>query len=149
MTAQLAAYGRIAADVQTKPTSNGSTMAFSRMAVSLPCRDAEDGAGVMWLDITAFGKQAEALARQKKGDLLSVSGTLQLRQWEGQNGGTQSGYGLVVESLVSAQTVRPGNGAGKRTGGKSQAHSQQPAKAQAQAQQPPAGNDFYDDTPPF
>ncbi|MDK9605516.1 single-stranded DNA-binding protein [Lelliottia wanjuensis] len=145
MTAQLAAYGRIAADVQTIPTSNGSIMAYSRMAVSLPCRDAEDGSGVMWLDITAFGKQAEALARQQKGDLLSVSGTLQLRQWAGQNGGTQSGYGLVVESLVSSQTVRPGNSVGKRTAGKKQTQSQPPA----QPHQPPAGNDFADDDPPF
>lgn len=36
MTAQIAAYGRIAADIQTKTTSNGNNMAFTRMAVSSP-----------------------------------------------------------------------------------------------------------------
>lgn len=47
MTAQIAAYGRIAADIQTKATSNGGTMAFTRMAVSLPCRAAENGEATM------------------------------------------------------------------------------------------------------
>lgn len=43
MTAQIAAYGRITADIQTKTTSNGNHMAFTRMAVSLPCMAAENG----------------------------------------------------------------------------------------------------------
>ncbi|EFO7849599.1 hypothetical protein HMI96_000738 [Salmonella enterica] len=43
MTTQIAAYGRIAADIQTKTTSNGNNMAFTRMAVSLPCNSAQDG----------------------------------------------------------------------------------------------------------
>lgn len=40
MTAQMAAYGRLVADVQSKATSNGSTMALARMAVLLPCHSA-------------------------------------------------------------------------------------------------------------
>ncbi len=108
MTAQIAAYGRIAADIQTKTTSNGNNMAFTRMAVSLPCRTAENGEAVMWLDVTAFGKQADALAKHTKGDLVSVSGQLQINQWTGQDGGTHSGYAMVADSVISARTVRPG-----------------------------------------
>lgn len=48
MTAQIAAYGRIAADIQTKTTSNGNNMAFTRMAVSLPCRTAARIAVMQW-----------------------------------------------------------------------------------------------------
>lgn len=108
MTAQIAAYGRIAADIQTKTTSNGNNMAFTRMAVSLPCRTAENGEAVMWLGVTAFGKQADALAKHQKGDLVSVSGQLQINQWTGQDGGTQSGYAMVADSVISGRTVRPG-----------------------------------------
>ncbi|ECQ3321863.1 single-stranded DNA-binding protein [Salmonella enterica] len=108
MTAQIAAYGRIAADIQTKTTSNGNNMAFTRMAVSLPCRTAENGEAVMWLGVTAFGKQADALAKHQKGDLVSVSGQLQSNQWTGQDGGTQSGYAMVADSVISGRTVRPG-----------------------------------------
>lgn len=133
MTAQIAAYGRLAADVQTKTTGNGTTMAFSRMAVPLPCRSSDSGDMTMWLSVTAFGKQADALARHQKGDLISVSGTLQVNQWTGQDGQTQSGYGLVADSVISSKTVRPGRH--KRSG-----------NPQGQ-QNPPAGNE-YDQTPP-
>ncbi|HBA7687835.1 TPA: single-stranded DNA-binding protein, partial [Escherichia coli] len=37
MTAQIAAYGRLVADPQTKQTSKGTPMAMASMAVPLPC----------------------------------------------------------------------------------------------------------------
>ena len=114
MSAQMAAYGRIAAEIQIKPTSSGGNMAFTRIAVSLPCRAAESGEATMWLGVTAFGKQADALARHQKGDLVSLSGQLQVNQWTGQDGGTQSGYALVADSVVSARTVRPGGKKGQQ-----------------------------------
>lgn len=126
MTAQIAAYGRIAADIQTKTTSNGNNMAFTRMAVSLPCRTAENGEAVMWLGVTAFGKQADALARHTKGDLVSVSGQLQINQWTGQDGGTHSGYAMVADSVISARTVRPGGNPQKNTGKKPPAQATTP-----------------------
>lgn len=126
MTAQIAAYGRIAADIQTKTTNNGNNMAFTRMAVSLPCRTAENGEAVMWLGVTAFGKQADALAKHTKGDLVSVSGQLQINQWTGQDGGTHSGYAMVADSVISARTVRPGGNPQKNTGKKPPAQATTP-----------------------
>ncbi|ECS8430934.1 single-stranded DNA-binding protein [Salmonella enterica] len=137
MTAQIAAYGRIAADIQTKTTSNGNNMAFTRMAVSLPCRTAENGEAVMWLGVTAFGKQADALAKHQKGDLVSVSGQLQINQWTGQDGSTHSGYAMVADSVVSARTVRPGGNPQKSTG----------KKPPAQATTPQDNDPFPDDIP--
>ncbi|EDF4606576.1 single-stranded DNA-binding protein [Salmonella enterica] len=139
MTAQIAAYGRIAADIQTKATSNGGTMAFTRMAVSLPCRAAENGEATMWLGVTAFGKQADALARHQKGDLVSVAGQLQVNQWTGQDGSTQSGYTLLADSVISARTARPGGKSGQQG---------QATDAHQRAQEPHPGNE-YDQTPPF
>ncbi|EDT6433214.1 single-stranded DNA-binding protein [Salmonella enterica subsp. enterica] len=45
----------------------------------------------LWPGVLAFGKQADALARHQKGDLVSVAGQLQVNQWTGQDGSTQSG----------------------------------------------------------
>lgn len=81
MTAQIAAYGRLVADVQSKTTSNGNAMTFGRMVVSMPCHNTENGEAPFWLGVVAFGKQAEALARHGKGELISVSGTMQINQW--------------------------------------------------------------------
>lgn len=129
MTAQMAAYGRIASEVQTKATSSGGNMAFTRLAVALPCRAAESGETTMWLGVTAFGRQADALGRHQKGDLVSVSGQLQVNQWTGQGGEVQSGYALVADSVVSARTARPG-------GKKGQQGQATDALRRAQEQQP-------------
>lgn len=112
MTAQLSAYGRLAADPQTRTTANGTSMAMGRLAVALPCHAAEGGEVTFWLGVVAFGKQADALAAHVKGDLVSVAGTMQVNQWTGKDGGTQQGYQVVADSVISARTARPG---GKRS----------------------------------
>ncbi|HIH3516986.1 TPA: single-stranded DNA-binding protein [Escherichia coli] len=91
MTAQIAAYGRLVADPQLKTTSKGTQMAMASMAVPLPCSQADDGTATMWLSVLAFGRQADALARHRKGELVSVAGNMQISQWTGQNGETRQG----------------------------------------------------------
>lgn len=111
MTAQISAYGRLVADPQTRTTNSGSSMTMGRLAVALPCHAAEGGEVTFWLGVVAFGKQADALAGHVKGDLVSVAGAMQVNQWTGKDGGTQQGYQVVADSVISARTVRPG---GKR-----------------------------------
>ncbi|OIN37762.1 single-stranded DNA-binding protein [Salmonella enterica subsp. enterica serovar Sarajane] len=142
MTAQIAAYGRLVADPQTKTTSNGNNMALARMAVSLPCNSAQDGQATLWLGVLAFGKQADALAKHQKGDLVSVAGTMQISQWTGQDGGTVSGYQVIADSVISARTARPGGRRGQQ-GQATQAlqHAKQQAGI-APDDDPPLNDDF-------
>ena len=81
MTAQISAYGRLVADPQTRTTGKGTNMAMARLAVALPCNAADNGEATFWLGVIAFGKQADALAKHRKGDLVSVAGNMQLNQW--------------------------------------------------------------------
>lgn len=143
MTAQISAYGRLVADPNTRTTGKGTNMAMARLAVSLPCNAAEDGQATFWLGVLAFGKQADALARHVKGDLVSVVGNMQLNQWTGQDGGTQQGYQVIADSVLSARTVRPGGKAGQQgqaTDALRRAHEQQP---------PDNGYEGYDQTPRY
>ncbi|MGK3687176.1 single-stranded DNA-binding protein, partial [Escherichia coli] len=48
-------------------------VSFPRVAVSLPCSQAQDGQATLWLSVIAFGKQADFLAKHQKGDVASVS----------------------------------------------------------------------------
>ncbi|ECC6922457.1 single-stranded DNA-binding protein [Salmonella enterica] len=139
MTAQIAAYGRLVADPQTKTTSKGTNMAMARMAVSLPCSAAQDGQATLWLGVLAFGKQADALAKHTKGDVVSIGGTMQANQWTGQDGSVQNGYSVIADSVISARTSRPGGG---RT--KQQSAGNTPP---AQAATPQEGDPFPDDIP--
>lgn len=143
MTAQISAYGRLVADVQSRTTNNDKPMAFTRMAVTLPCQKAENGEATFWLAITAFGKQAEALAKHQKGDMVSVAGNMQVNQWTGNDGGTQTGYQVIADIVISARTARPG-------GKKGQQGQATDALRRAQEQRPPAQHhEDYDQTPPY
>lgn len=108
MTAHIAAHGRLVVDVQSKTINNGNSMAFTRLAMALPCRNIESGELTFWLAVTAFGKQADYLLKHQKGDLISVSGNMQANQWKGNNGVLQTGYQMVADSVISAKTVRLG-----------------------------------------
>ncbi|MGK3418841.1 single-stranded DNA-binding protein [Escherichia coli] len=114
MTAQIAAYGRLVDDPQVKQTSKGTPMTLARMAVSLPCSQAQDGQATLWLSVIAFGKQADFLAKHQKGDVASVSGTMQVSQWTGQNGETRQGCQVIADSVISARTARPGGKKGQQ-----------------------------------
>ena len=114
MTAQIAAYGRLVDDPQVKQTSKGTPMTLARMAVSLPCSQAQDGQATLWLSVIAFGKQADSLAKHQKGDVASVSGTMQVSQWTGQNGETRQGWQVIADSVISARTARPGGKKGQQ-----------------------------------
>ncbi|HBN7018001.1 TPA: single-stranded DNA-binding protein [Escherichia coli] len=136
MTAQIAAYGRLVDDPQVKQTSKGTPMTLARIAVSLPCSQAQDGQATLWLSVLAFGKQADQLAGHEKGNVISVSGVMQVSQWTGQDGETRQGYQVIADSVISAKTVRPGGSRRKTTG--------------TQGNQPPAGGDDpYGDDIPF
>ncbi|EMQ8345931.1 single-stranded DNA-binding protein [Escherichia coli] len=136
MTAQIAAYGRLVDDPQVKQTSKGTPMTLARMAVSLPCSQAQDGQATLWLSVIAFGKQADQLAGHEKGNVISVSGVMQISQWTGQNGETRQGYQVIADSVISAKTVRPVGNRRKTTG--------------TQGNQPPVGGDDpYGDDIPF
>jgi single-stranded DNA-binding protein len=116
---------------------------MARLAVALPCNAAENGEATFWLGVIAFGKQADALAKHRKGDLVSVAGNMQLNQWAGQDGGTQQVYQVIADSILSARTVRPGGKAGQKgqaTDALRRAHEQQP---------PTTGYEGFDRTPPY
>ncbi|EIH9855441.1 single-stranded DNA-binding protein [Escherichia coli] len=122
MTAQISAYGRLVADPQLKTTSKGTQMAMASMAVPLPCNQADDGTATMWLSVLAFGRQADALAKHHKGELVSVAGNMQVSvagnmqvsRWTGQNGETRQGWQVIADSVISARTARPGGKKGQQ-----------------------------------
>ncbi|EOO9854784.1 single-stranded DNA-binding protein [Escherichia coli] len=140
MTAQIAAYGRLVEDPQVKQTSKGTPMTLARMAVSLPCSQAQDGQATLWLSVMAFGKQADFLAKHQKGDVASVSGTMQVSQWTGQDGGTRQGYQVIADSVISARTARPGGKKGQQG---------QATDALNRAKQQAGNDDPYGDNIPF
>ena len=104
MSATLAAYGRLGNDPRAIETKSGKPMTVATLAVDVGEADAPP----LWLGVVAFGRLADELLRHRKGDMLSASGRLQVRQYTGSDGAQREQWQVVADAMVSARTVRPG-----------------------------------------
>ena len=128
---QASFYGRLARDPQPVQTKTGTAMAKGTIAVSLDLRENnENKDGTLWVLITAFGKLADILERHKQGDLINVSGKCQLSKYTTNAGDERENISVIIDSLISARTTRPGGGKRK----------EKPADNGAQP---------YDEAPPY
>ena len=126
----ISAYGRLASDPKPIQTKTGTAMAKGTIAVSLDLRENnENKDGTLWVLITAFGKLADILERHKQADLINVSGKCQLSKYTTNAGETRENVSVIIDSLISARTTRPGGGKRK---------SEQPDNGpQSYVEQPP------------
>ena len=95
-----------------RTTKSDTAMASTSMAVTVG-RKPEDN-DTEWFRLVAFGRQADALCRHQKGDLVGIMGGLSRERWIGNDGVERTAWSVVVDAVMSAQTVRP-RGGGKRS----------------------------------
>lgn len=94
--------GNLTRDPETRVTTNGNTICKLGMAVSraYSTRDGERREETTFVDIDAFGKQAEVITKyMRKGRPLMVEGRLKLEQWETNDGQKRSKLGVVLENF--------------------------------------------------
>jgi single stranded DNA-binding protein len=104
---QIACYGRLGQDPRALETRSGKAMTVASMAVELQTRDSDEP-HTEWIGVVAFGRLAERLARQHKGETVSVSGRAQHSSYTTSTGETQAQLQVIADAIVSARTVRPG-----------------------------------------
>lgn len=111
--------GNLTRDPELRYTSKGMAIAKLGLAVSRSWRDANSGElkeEVTFVDIDAFGKQAETLGQyMKKGRPLFVEGRLRLDTWEDkQTNQKRSRLGVVLEAFQFIDSGGQRDGAGSR-----------------------------------
>lgn len=100
--------GRTTADPDLRTTGGGTTVCSVRLAVNTPPRDGKEQPA-MFIDVISFGTQAQAVAEHvRKGRQLAVSGRLNFRQWEAEDGSTRSKHEVIAHQVVFL--ARPANG---------------------------------------
>jgi single-strand DNA-binding protein len=127
--------GNLTRDPELKYTSKGTAIARITIAINRSWKT-ETGEGkeeVTFVDIDAFGKQAETIGQYfKKGRPILVEGRLRLDQWDDkQTGQKRSRLGVVLEGF---QFLDSGN----RTEGGAESPRARPAAAPAAATAPSA-----------
>jgi single-strand DNA-binding protein len=123
----LSLVGNIARDLETKIVGDNMTIVKTAIAVNKKIKGQDK---TMFIDVTFFGKTAEVAARfVSKGDKIALSGSLELDQWEDNQGNKRSKHSMAVNQMTLI-------------GGGKQAAQQQP-----QQQQEPTFNES--DSIPF
>jgi single-strand DNA-binding protein len=140
--------GNLTRDPETRVTANGNTICKLGLATSrvYSTRDGERKEETTFVDIDAFGKQAEVITKyMRKGRPLMVEGRLKLDQWETNDGQKRSKLGVVLENFQFIGG-RDDNGGGGGSGGYES--SSPPANSKPSAQSSD-NDDTLDEDVPF
>ena len=94
--------GNLTRDPELRVTGTGLSICKLGLAVnrSYTSKDGESKDETTYVDVDAFGKQAEILGKyMQKGRPLMIEGRLKLDQWESSDGQKRSKLGVVLESF--------------------------------------------------
>jgi len=120
--------GNLTRDPELKYTSTGMAICKFGMAINRKWKSetGEMREEATFVDIDAFGKQAETVAQyMKKGGSILVEGRLRLDQWDDKTTGQKrSRLGIVLESF---QFLGGGTGGSRMDGGPQDAPAARPA----------------------
>jgi single-strand DNA-binding protein len=137
--------GNLTRDVEVRYTQGGLAIAKFGMAINRKAtsKDGETRESTCFVDMTAFGKQAEILEQYvSKGSPLFIDGRLEFSTWEAKDGGgKRSKLEVIIENF---QFLGGGqqNGGGQQSGGGSGRAKEGSSRADA-----PSESVDYDDIP--
>lgn len=140
--------GNLTRDPETRVTANGNTICKLGLATSrvYSTRDGERREETTFVDIDAFGKQAEVITKyMRKGRPLMVEGRLKLDQWETNDGQKRSKLGVVLENFQFVGGRDDNDSGGGDSGNSSSYEQSSPPKRSSNSSKPDSGNDFSDD----
>ncbi|HEY3398223.1 MAG TPA: single-stranded DNA-binding protein [Armatimonadota bacterium] len=151
--------GRLANDPEMRYTPSGTAISKFRLAVDRQRRSGDSGETQQetdWLDIVTFGQTAENTAKfLDKGSLVGITGRIQSRSWETQEGQKRYAVEIVAERvqfLESRQEAERRRAARGSQGGSSSSSGGAPAGGGAPAAggapsgpEIPEGEDFFGD----
>ena len=106
--------GRLTRDPELRSTPTGTEVTTLRLAVSRRKKDGEDQ-GAVYIDVVSFNKQAEAVAEHlSKGRRVGVTGRLEYREWQGQDGSPHSKHEVIADQVEFLDAApQPANGSGE------------------------------------
>lgn len=92
--------GRTARSIELKSTQNEKVFTNFTICVDRKFKDANGNRQADFFDCIAWGKTAQFLANYvNKGDRIGVTGSLQTRKWEDQNGNKRTAYEINAEQV--------------------------------------------------
>ncbi len=121
--------GRLTRDPEINYSNSAEPLAICRYSLAVNKRFKRDGEpDADFINCVAFGKTGEFAEKYfAKGQMVSVVGRLQVRNWEDQNGQKRTTTEVVVEEQFFAES-RKGSEGGSQSYGGSQNYDSKPSK---------------------
>jgi single-strand DNA-binding protein len=152
---QVILLGNLTRDPEMRYLPNNTPVVGFGMACNRRFKDGQgqDREEVMFIDCSAFGKQAEIINQYcRKGNLLFVEGRLRLETWEDkQGGGKRSKHSVHIDNfqLMPRRDGGPGGGGDFSPEGDQSAPAPRRAPMGQRPAQRPAPQAPQQDQPPF
>ena len=100
--------GRTGREPEVKTTPSGSKAVMISLGIDRKTKDGNKETD--WIDCTSWGKTADVIEQYvKKGDKVCVSGSLQTRTWQAQDGQKRKAYFVLVDRVELLGGSRPQN----------------------------------------
>lgn len=100
--------GKLTRDPELRYAGSGTAVCGFGLAVNSGTRDKEE---VLFIDITAFGKQAETASEYlTKGRSVLIEGRLQFRTWEDKEGQKRSKHAVIADRIQFLDRRESGSG---------------------------------------
>jgi len=143
--------GNLTRDPELRYTPKGMAIAKLGLAINRnwTSESGERKEEVTFVDVDAFGKQAETIGQYlKKGRPILIEGRLRLDQWDDkQTGQKRSRLGIVLESFQFLDSGNRGEGGGGEFSRRAPAAAAAPAAPAAEAPEAPSAAPEDDDVP--
>jgi single-strand DNA-binding protein len=110
--------GNLTRDPELRSLPSGTSVCKLRVAVNSRRKDASSGEWVdkpNYFDVTVWGAQGENCANYlSKGRPVAISGRLEWREWEAQDGGKRQAVEIIADSVqfLGSRGDNPGGGNG-------------------------------------
>lgn len=139
--------GNLTRDPEVRTTTTGLKIAKLGLAVNrrYRTRDNEQKEETTFVDIDAFGSQAEILERYcQKGSPLFVEGRLRLDQWQTSSGENRSKLNVVLENFQFLGSSRDGASSDESAGGHQASSGSSASTGSASGQSPSSSSESGD-----
>lgn len=132
--------GRLTRDPEYRQTPQGVSVASFSIAVNRRFAGRDGQRQADFINCVAWRQQADFVSRYfHKGNMIAVTGSIQTRNWDGQDGQKHYATEVIVDEVYFTGEKTGGDPAGGNYGGYQQPSYQQPSYQQP-AYQPPSGN---------
>jgi len=146
MLNKIVLMGRLTRDPELKHTQSNTSVTSFTLAVDRSFARQGEERQTDFIDVVAWRSTAEFVTRYfRKGQLVAVSGRLQTRKWQDNQGNNRTAYEVVADEVFFAESRRDSSGGADYQPSGPSSYAPPAAQEAPRAEAPKPSTSAYDD----